>query len=58
MDLQNFPWRALRTEHASLRHVCFALPVTDSQPGRGEVGPLFPLRQVEGSKSDDGHAQS
>ena len=35
----------------SLRHVFFALPVADSQPRRGEVVPLFPLRWMEGSKS-------
>ena len=42
----------------SLRPVCFVLPVTDSQPGKGEMVPPLPLRWMEGSKSDDGHAQS
>lgn len=51
MNLQNVPWRALWTEHAKSEAVCLALPVTDSQPGREEVVPFFPLRWMEGSKS-------
>lgn len=42
----------------SLRPVCSALPVTDSRPGKGEKVPPLLLRWMEGSKSDDGHAQS